>query len=128
MVRETRNADVVVADHGRLAVALRYEPGRMRAPRVVACGARLHARRLCEIATEARIPVVQNPTVARSLQLRCDVGGEIPRALYETVAELLADVYRARAAARSSHVWPCSRSPRPRPVSTSIGTVKLGDE
>lgn len=99
MIRDTRRADVVVADDTRIALALQYEPGRMRAPRLVARGRRLQARRIREIASEASIPIVESPGLARELDKRCELGAEIPRALYETVAELLADVYRARVAA-----------------------------
>lgn len=95
-LREVRGADVVVADRTRIAIALRYEPGRMPAPRVVARGAGRPARRLRDIAAEARVPVVDRPDLARALHLRCEAGTEIPRALYEPVAELLADVYRAQ--------------------------------
>ena len=40
------------------------------------------------------VPVIENPPIARAIHSACDVGEEIPPALYETVARLLAFVYR----------------------------------
>jgi len=95
-LRDALTADVVVADRTRVAIALRYEPRRMSAPRVVAVGARLHARRLREAASGARVPIREDASLARALGLACGVGAEIPRPLYAAVARILADVYRAR--------------------------------
>jgi len=39
---------------------------------------------------------VENPPVARALFQKVDVGQEIPVALYQAVAEILATIYRLR--------------------------------
>lgn len=93
-MQEVRRADVLVVNPVHLAVALKYEARTMRAPRVVAKGAGVLARRLREIAVEAGVPVVENPPLARSLYRSVKVGREIPVELYQTVAEVLAYVYR----------------------------------
>lgn len=96
MVREVARADVVVTNPLELAVALRYEATTMRAPRVVAKGARRMARVIREIARRHGVPVVENRPLAQALYRMVEVGEEIPPLLYRAVAELLAYIYRLR--------------------------------
>jgi flagellar biosynthetic protein FlhB len=100
MMAEVRSADVVLRNPVHVAVALRYEGGRMRAPKVVAKGARLVARRIVEIAQRHSVPVIESPPLARSLFRAVAVGQEIPRELYRMVAEVLAYVYSLRGPGR----------------------------
>ncbi|HUV38639.1 MAG TPA: EscU/YscU/HrcU family type III secretion system export apparatus switch protein, partial [Planctomycetota bacterium] len=98
-------ADVVVTNPTELAVALRYEAGVMNAPRVVAKGQRLMARRIREIAEENHVPLVERKPLAQALFRMCEVGDEVPVDLYQAVAEVLAFVYelnRMKTRARSS--------------------------
>lgn len=94
MLLEVARADVVVTNPVHLAVALRYDRRTMRAPKVVAKGARLNAERIKDVARQHQVPIVQNPPVARLLFKYGRVGGEIPAQLYAAVAEILAWVYR----------------------------------
>jgi flagellar biosynthetic protein FlhB len=96
MMSEVQRADVVVRNPVHYAVALKYEGGQMRAPRVVAKGARLMALRIVDVARNHRIPIVENPPLARSLYRMVAVGHEIPKELYRMVAEVLAHVYSLR--------------------------------
>lgn len=96
MMAETKRADVVLRNPVHVAVALRYDGGQMRAPRVVAKGARLMARRIVDVAVRHGVPVIENPPLARSLFRLVAVGQEIPRELYRLVAEVLAHVYSLR--------------------------------
>jgi flagellar biosynthetic protein FlhB len=90
---EVRRADVVLRNPTHVAVAIRYESGAMRAPRVVAKGERLMARHIIEIAADAGVPIVENPPLARALFKAVQVGREIPADLYRAVAQVLAYVY-----------------------------------
>ena len=95
---EVARADLVLVNPTEYAVALRYEAGRMRAPRVVAKG-RLHlAERIREIARGAGVPIVREPPLTRLLYHSVEVGREIPVSVYRAVAEILAYVYRLRRA------------------------------
>jgi flagellar biosynthesis protein FlhB len=100
MMTEVERADVVVRNPIHVAVALRYDPAAMRAPRVVAKGARLVARRIVAIAMRHGVPVIESPPLARSLYRQVAVGQEISGDLYRLVAEVLAHVYALRAGAR----------------------------
>lgn len=93
MMAAVLDADVVVANPTHFAVALVYD-GTRGAPLVVAKGQDLIALKIREVASENGVPVVENPPLARSLHATVEIGREIPEALYQAVAELLAFVYR----------------------------------
>jgi flagellar biosynthetic protein FlhB len=94
MLSEVPRADVVVTNPTRLAVAVRYDRKTMRAPRIVAKGARYNALRIRELAARHQIPMVENKPLARLMYRYGRVGAEIPAQLYAAVAEVLAWVYR----------------------------------
>lgn len=98
MVAEVRKADFVVVNPDHIAVALRYDRDGDGAPVVVACGERLVAERIKEVARQAGVPIFRDVTLARSLR-DLPEGGEIPAALYEAVAEVLRVVYAMNEAA-----------------------------
>ena len=93
MMQEVPDASVVVVNPIHIAVALKYDGGKMRSPKVVAKGKRLLAQRIVALAREAGVPVVQDIPLARALYKLVDLGGEIPMALYKAVAKILAYVY-----------------------------------
>ena len=95
MMEEVPKADVVITNPTHYAVALKYEKG-MGAPVLVAKGAGFIARRIREVAGKNKVPIIENPSVARLLYKVCDIGMEIPESLYRAVAEILAHVYRLR--------------------------------
>lgn len=94
LVAEVSRADVVVRNPTHYAVALGYERRAMSAPRVLAKGRGEMALRILEIARRAEIPILEDPPLARVLFRTAKVGREIPAALYQAIAELLAHVYR----------------------------------
>lgn len=91
-------ADLVVMNPTHYAVALKYDEGSMRAPRVVAKGTDLLAMRIRDIAVEHQVPVLQAPPLARALYAHCELEQEVPTALFAAVAQVLAWVYQLRAA------------------------------
>ena len=98
MLAAVPGADLVVINPTHYAVALKYDDGRMGAPRVVAKGADLLALRIRDIATEAKVPVLQAPPLARALYAHTEIDQEVPAALFAAVAQVLAWVYQLRAA------------------------------
>jgi flagellar biosynthetic protein FlhB len=105
-------ADVVLVNPTHVAVALRYDPAK-GAPRVVAKGSGAIAAKIRELATEHRIPMVQDVPLARALHGGCEIGQEIPAEFYGAVAKVLAFVMslKARGSAAGVH-----RNPNPTPV------------
>lgn len=86
-------ADVVVTNPTEFAIAIKYDVETMRAPKVVAKGQNLLARKIREIAIQHRIPIVERPPLAQALYRMVDIGQEVPEHLYKAIAEILAYVY-----------------------------------
>jgi len=96
MMAEVPTADVVITNPTRYAVAIKYNDGVMRAPRVVAKGRGEVAAKIREIANENRVPLLEAPALARALHQHTELEQEIPEALYIAVAEVLAYVFQLR--------------------------------
>ena len=101
MMKEVPKADVIITNPTHYAVALSYEQG-MVAPTVIAKGQDLVAQRIKEIGREARVPIIENKPLARTLFAAVQVGDSVPQELYQAVAEVLAYVYRLKHARRGA--------------------------
>jgi type III secretion protein U len=86
-------ATVVVVNPTHLAVALRHDRGGPDAPRVVAKGRGRVAARIRSAARRAGVPLVRDIALARALFRLTEVGDEIPEALYDAAAVVLARLY-----------------------------------
>jgi len=93
MSQAVPKADVVITNPTELALALKYEPETMIAPKVVARGAGFLARRIREIAMENGVPIIERKPLAQAIYKSCEVGDYIPAELYQAVAEVLAYVF-----------------------------------
>lgn len=98
MMAEVPKADVVITNPTHVAVALKYDQAKMAAPVVVAKGYDEVAQRIKAIAAEHHIPMVENVPLARALAKEVDIGKPVPTKWYQSVAEVLAAVYRLRKA------------------------------
>jgi len=96
MMHKVPTADVVIVNPTHFAVALKYDPKKMRAPRVLAKGVDLVAQNIRNIAAEHRIPVFESPKLARALYRSTDLNKEIPAGLYVAVAQVLSYIFRVR--------------------------------
>ncbi len=98
MMQDVPRADVVVTNPTHYSVALKYEPGRMRAPRVLAKGRDLVALEIRRVAAEHGVPLFEAPPLARAIYATTEIGREVPSGLYLAVAQVLTYVYQLRAA------------------------------
>lgn len=105
-VNAVPKADFVVMNPTHFAVAIRYDEKSMRAPRVISKGADLLAMKIRDVAKQHSIPVLQSPMLARALYANAELDQDIPSALYTAVAQVLAYVYRLRAALRGEGAMP----------------------
>jgi len=96
MMDAVPDADVVITNPTHFAVALKYDQGDMRAPRVLAKGADLIAANIRRVASANDVLLVETPPLARALYYTTDIGDEIPHELYVAVAQILAYVYQLR--------------------------------
>jgi len=95
MMKEVPKADVIVTNPTHFAVALEYHKG-MTAPKVLAKGQDLVAQKIKAIGRENHVPLVENVPLARALYRTTEIGDFIPQELYQSVAEVLAYVYRLK--------------------------------
>jgi len=80
MMHKVPSADVVIVNPTHFAVALKYDPENMRAPRVLAKGVDLIAQNIRRIAEEHRVPVFESPKLARALYRSADLNQRFRRA------------------------------------------------
>lgn len=108
MMEELPDADVVITNPTHFAVALKYDESRMGAPKVIAKGKDLIAKRIREVAEEHGVPLFSAPPLARVLFRTAEIGEEIPARLYTAVAQILAYIYQLNETPR-----PGQRRPEP---------------
>ena len=96
MMADVPDADVVITNPTRLAIAIKYDNATMVAPQVVAKGAGVVAHRIKEIARKNQVTLVEDKPLARALYKSVEIGEEIPANLFQAVAEILAHVYNLR--------------------------------
>ncbi len=96
MMQDVPKADVVITNPTHYAVALKYDADEAQAPVVLAKGTDYLALQIKEKAKEADVEIVENKPLARMLYANVEIGEEIPPELYQTVAEILAAVYRLK--------------------------------
>ena len=99
-------ADFVVMNPTHYAVALKYDEATMSAPQVISRGTDLVAMRIRDLAKGHDIPVLQSPMLARALYAHAELDQPIPATLYTAVAQVLAYVYRLKAAMRGQGRMP----------------------
>jgi flagellar biosynthesis protein FlhB len=116
MMHKVPGADVVIVNPTHFAVALKYDPKKMRAPRVLAKGVDLVAQNIRRIAEEHRVPVFESAKLARALYSSTDLNKEIPNGLYVAVAQVLSYIFKIR----TLNPTAAARMVRPDP--------KIGDE
>jgi flagellar biosynthetic protein FlhB len=104
MLQDVPQADVVIANPTHFAVALKYDPGKMDAPLVLAKGPDELAKKIKEIAKEHNVPIVERPELARALYASVEVGQPVPEQLFVAVAEVLAMIYRLRRKRRAAQI------------------------
>ncbi len=108
MMEELPTADVVITNPTHFAIALKYDDKTMGAPKVIAKGKDLIAKRIREVAIEHGVPLFSAPPLARVLFRTSEIGDEIPARLYTAVAQILAYIYQLNETLR-----PGQRRPEP---------------
>jgi len=93
MMADVPTADVVITNPTQYAVALKYDNESSDAPVVVAKGINFLALRIKEIANESKIPIIEDPALARALYDQVEVEEKIPEGFYKAIAEIFTFVY-----------------------------------
>ena len=120
MMDAVPTADVIVTNPTHYAVALKYDAGNMRAPKVVAKGVDEMALRIRELAGQHKVAMVEAPPLARALYRQCKVDEEIPVKLYAAVAQVLTYIFQLKK-------WHPARGPMPQLVQLDVGAEGAPD-
>jgi len=105
-IKAVPKADFILMNPTHYAVAVKYDEKTMSAPRVISKGADLLAMKIRDIAKANEVPVLQSPVLARALYAHAELDQDIPASLYTAVAQVLAYIYRLRAAMRGEGPMP----------------------
>ena len=87
-------ATAIITNPTHFAIALKYQVGQLGAPKIIAMGKGLIAKRIMDIGNEKNITSFRSPLLARALFFTGDIGEEISEKLYNAVAIALAYVYK----------------------------------
>lgn len=87
-LRGIRGSDVVITNPTHYAVALRYDPALMAAPKIVSLGSNRLAMRLKKLAFVYGVVIVQDRALARELFHKSQLNREIPEACYRRIADI----------------------------------------
>jgi len=98
MIQAVPKATVVVVNPTHYAVALRYEQGETPAPQCLAKGVDAVALRIREVAQAAKVPIVEDPPLARALYQAVEVDQTIPHEHYAAVAKIIGFILGGRRA------------------------------
>jgi len=82
-----------VAEEKKMAVALRYDVDKDKAPLILATGRGPMADEILRLADENKIPLYEDPELAKLLS-KLEMDREIPPELYTLVAEVLFFIYK----------------------------------
>ena len=85
-------ATVIITNPEHYAVALKYKMNEIDVPICIAKGLDFLAQTIKEIASDHKIPIVENPVLARTLYKEVDIGQEIPVEQFEAVAKVISYV------------------------------------
>lgn len=107
---KVQEADVILTNPTHVAVALRYRPGQMLAPVVLAKGAGMFSQRIRALAARHGIPIVRVPPLARALYQECEIDGPVPEDRYAQLAPIYRQLWADKAAAKASKTHDASNS------------------
>lgn len=102
MRKSVGEAHVVLTNPTHFAVALRYDRSSDQVPVVVAKGRGVVALAIRELGAEARVPVLEYPSLARAVYYTSHEGQEVRDDLYVALATILAFVFGLNTAAGGS--------------------------
>lgn len=96
MMQAVPEADVVITNPTHYAIALKYDSLKMDAPVMVAKGVDDVALRIRDLARDNKVPVVENPPLARALFDSMEIDQMIPPEHFKAVAEVISYVFRLK--------------------------------
>lgn len=96
MMADVPKADVIITNPTHYAIALKYNPQKMNAPMMIAKGVDAVALRIRAVATEHKIPIMENKPLARALHASMEIDQEIPAEHFKAVAAIISYVFKQK--------------------------------
>ena len=93
-VEQAGDATAIITNPTHFAVALKYIPGEMKAPVILAMGRGKIAERIIAKGEESEVTIFRSPLLARALYFTSEIGQEINDGVYTAVAAVLAYIFR----------------------------------
>ena len=93
-VEQAGEATAIITNPTHFAVALKYVPGEMKAPVILAMGRGKIAERIIAKGEESEVTIFRSPLLARALYFTSEIGQEINDGVYTAVAAVLAYIFR----------------------------------
>jgi len=97
MIESVPTATAVITNPTHYAVAISWKEDEMNAPQVVAKGKNDIALKIREVAQEHKVPIIENPPLARSLYDGVELEQEIQPDHYQAVADIIRFVVTLKA-------------------------------
>jgi len=93
MMKDVSESDVVITNPTHYAVALKYKRGEQKAPKLVGKGVDYMALKIKDVARENKIPIIEDPVMARTLYDQVEIDQEMPEEFYSALVEIFTYVY-----------------------------------
>ncbi len=105
MMDQVPDASVIITNPTHYAIAIKYEHGSMEVPKLVAKGVDFLAQKIREVAEENKIPIVENPPLARALFASVELNEEVPTEHYKAVAQIISYLLRLKKGERAQYSY-----------------------
>jgi flagellar biosynthetic protein FlhB len=105
MMDEVPSSSVIITNPTHYAIAIKYEHGSMEVPKLVAKGVDFLAQKIREVAEENKIPIIENPPLARALYASVELGEEVPTEHYKAVAQVISYLLRLKKGERATYTY-----------------------
>ena len=98
-IQKTKDASFVLVNPTHIAIAIRYAPPQVAVPEILVRAADDQALIVKRLASELRIPIIENIPLARALYAQGEAGRAIPSDTFVAVAYVIAELVREGAIA-----------------------------
>jgi flagellar biosynthesis protein FlhB len=87
-LKTVKNSDVIFVNPEHLAVALKYSPKDMLAPKILSMGEDKNAQKIRSIARSHGIPIIRNISLTRKIYANSAINGYVPESCYDELAPI----------------------------------------
>lgn len=89
MMSGVPSATAIITNPTHYSIAILWNKETMNAPKVIAKGQDFLALKIREVAQRHKVPIFENPSLARAIYYRVEIDQEIPEEHYQAIAEII---------------------------------------